>query len=193
MAERRVVSGEVELWSEDFGEPRGPTLLLVMGANASGVSWPEELIALLVAGGHHVIRYDHRDTGRSTCRDFTQHPYSVTDLARDAVSVLDGHGVRRAHIVGMSMGGTLGQVLALDHRERLRTLTVMCTAALGVDFVGNMQRAQERSRGGPGRGTSAGADPRTCRGRPADSRRAERSGRRGVSPAHPLLHGTGHP
>lgn len=141
MAERTVVSGEVELWSEDFGDPKNPTLLLIMGANASGVSWPEEFIARLVSGGHHVIRYDHRDTGRSTCRDFTRHPYSVTELARDAVSVLDGHGVRRAHVVGLSMGGTLGQVLALDHRERLLTLTVMLTAALGVDFVGNMERA----------------------------------------------------
>ncbi|QRK04870.1 alpha/beta fold hydrolase [Archangium violaceum] len=141
MAERMIVSGEVELWSEDLGDPRDPTLLLIMGANASGVSWPEEFIALLVAGGHHVIRYDHRDTGRSTCRDFTRHPYSLIDLARDAVSVLDGHGVQRAHVVGLSMGGTLGQVLALDHRERLHTLTVMLTAALGVDFVGNMERA----------------------------------------------------
>jgi 10-carbomethoxy-13-deoxycarminomycin esterase/esterase len=141
MAERRVVSGDVELWSEDFGDPRNPALLLIMGANASGVAWPEEFIARLVAGGHHVLRYDHRDTGRSTCRDFARHPYSVTDLARDAVSVLDGHGVRRAHVVGLSMGGTLGQVLALDHRECLLTLTVMCTTGLGVDFVGNLERA----------------------------------------------------
>ncbi|WNG45948.1 alpha/beta fold hydrolase [Archangium minus] len=143
MAERKVVSGEVELWSEDFGDPRDPALLLIMGANASGVTWPEEFISLLVAGGHRVIRYDHRDTGRSTYRDFTRYPYSVTDLARDAVSVLDGHGVQRAHVVGLSMGGTLGQVLALDHRERLLTLTVMLTAALGVDFVGNMERASK--------------------------------------------------
>ncbi len=167
MAERRITSGDVELWSEDFGDPRHPALLLIMGANASGVTWPEEFIALLVAGGHHVLRYDHRDTGRSTTREFARHPYTVEDLARDAVAVLDGHGVRRAHMVGLSLGGTLGQVLALDHRERLHTLTVLLTAALGVDFVGNMQRA---ARGEPTPDGLPTPDPRVLA---VLSRRAE--------------------
>ncbi|EYF01217.1 alpha/beta fold hydrolase [Chondromyces apiculatus] len=141
MTERRVRVGGVEIWSEAVGDPEGAPLLLIMGANASGLVWPEAFVKMLAAGGHRVIRYDHRDTGTSTRRAFAARPYSVEDLARDAVGVLDGHGVEAAHVVGMSMGGTVGQVLALDHRERLRTLTVMMTAALGVDFVGNMQRA----------------------------------------------------
>ncbi len=133
--------GEIELWSEGLGNPGHPPLLLVMGANASGMIWPDEFLAMLVAGGRYVIRYDHRDTGRSTCRDFQQHPYGLTDLAQDALAVLDGHGIARAHVFGMSMGGSIGQILAIEHRERLLTLTVTMTAALDVDFVGNVGRA----------------------------------------------------
>jgi pimeloyl-ACP methyl ester carboxylesterase len=88
-----------------------------------------------------VIRYDHRDTGCSTHRDFQKNPYAVADLAKDAVAVLEGYGIDRAHAVGLSMGGSIGQILAIDHRERLLTLTVIMTAALDVDFVGNIGRA----------------------------------------------------
>lgn len=141
MAERLIPAGEVTLWSEDFGEPTAPALLLIMGANASAMGWPDEFVALLASGGLHVIRYDHRDTGRSTSRSFVEHPYTLADLARDAIHVLEGYGITSAHVFGFSMGGTLGQVLALDYRERLRTLTLAATAALDVDFVGNITRA----------------------------------------------------
>lgn len=141
MTAKLTHTGELELWTEGLGDPTHAPLLLVMGANASGMAWPDELLAMLVSGGRFVIRYDHRDTGRSTCRDFRQHPYAVTDLANDAVAVLDGYGLERAHVVGLSMGGSVGQILAIEHRERLLTLTVMMTAALDVDFVGNISRA----------------------------------------------------
>ncbi|WP_257451909.1 alpha/beta fold hydrolase [Archangium lipolyticum] len=141
MSERMVRAGDVDLWSEALGDPFNPPVLLIMGANASAMSWPDELVRLLVSRGLYVIRYDHRDTGRSTCRDFAGHPYSLEDLASDAVAVLDGHGIQAAHVVGLSMGCSLGQVLALDHRERLRTLTLLLGAALDVDFVGNLRRA----------------------------------------------------
>ena len=64
-------------------------MLLIMGANASAMAWPEEFVELLVEHGLYVIRYDHRDTGRSTCQDFSRRPYSVSDLAADAVAVLE--------------------------------------------------------------------------------------------------------
>lgn len=141
MPERLISSGDVDLWAEDSGRASGQPLLLVMGANASSRTWPDEFVALLTAGGCRVIRYDHRDTGRSTRREFRRHPYSIADLAEDAVAVLDGFGLTAAHLVGLSMGGTIGQLLALDHRERLLSLTLMLTAALDVDFVGNIVRA----------------------------------------------------
>jgi pimeloyl-ACP methyl ester carboxylesterase len=121
----------VRLWVEDI-EPTGPhpgePLLLVMGANASGLVWPDALVAQL-AEHHRVIRYDHRDTGRSTAT-FEDDPYGITDLAEDAVAVLDALDVPRAHVVGMSMGGYLVQLMLLDHPERIATATLFCTGPL---------------------------------------------------------------
>lgn len=122
------VSDGVRLWVEESGRQDESPLLLVMGANASGVAWPDELVARL-GERHRVVRYDHRDTGRSTWA-FDQRPYAVADLARDAVAVLDGLGIDRAHVVGMSMGGTLVQLLLLDSPGRLLSATIVATAVL---------------------------------------------------------------
>jgi pimeloyl-ACP methyl ester carboxylesterase len=125
------VAPGVRLWAEDMG-PAGPhpgePLLLVMGANSSGVVWPDALVAQL-AEHHRVIRYDHRDTGRSTA-SFEDDPYHLADLAADALAVLDAFDVPRAHVVGMSMGGLLAQLLLLDHPERIVTATLFCTGPL---------------------------------------------------------------
>ncbi|MEU6679485.1 alpha/beta hydrolase [Streptomyces sp. NPDC046925] len=118
----------VRLWTERRGAPDAPALLLVMGAQASGLGWPDALVDALAAR-HQVIRYDHRDTGRSTTA-FDEHPYAITDLARDAVAVLDGLGVERAHLVGMSLGGMLAQLVLADHPERVLSATLIGTCAL---------------------------------------------------------------
>jgi pimeloyl-ACP methyl ester carboxylesterase len=122
------VAPGVRLWAEERGDPAAPPLLLVMGANASGLTWPESLVDAL-ARRHRVIRYDHRDTGRSTWA-FAERPYPIVELAADAVRLLDALGVERAHVVGMSMGGTLTQVLLLDHPERVSTATFIGTTPL---------------------------------------------------------------
>lgn len=127
------VDDAYRLWVRETGPPDGTPLLLVMGANASGVVWPDELVGRL-AERHRVIIYDHRDTGRSTWA-FDERPYAIRDLATDAVAVLDALGVDRAHVVGMSMGGVLVQLLLIDHPERLRSATVFCTAALGTGLA----------------------------------------------------------
>lgn len=117
------------LWVETTGDPQLPPLFLMMGANASGVAWPDALVDRL-AESHYVIRYDHRDTGRST-HAFDERPYPLTALAEDAVAILDALKLDRVHAVGMSLGGTLLQVLLADHPERLRSATLFGTAALG--------------------------------------------------------------
>ncbi|MEU4179503.1 alpha/beta hydrolase [Streptomyces sp. NPDC026589] len=122
------VAPGVRLWAQEHGAPDAPALLLVMGAQASGLGWPDELVELLGAR-HRVIRYDHRDTGRST-RAFDERPYPLTALAEDALAVLDAFGVERAHVVGMSLGGMLAQLLIADHPERLLSATVFGTRAL---------------------------------------------------------------
>ncbi|MDC0765888.1 alpha/beta fold hydrolase [Streptomyces sp. HD] len=118
----------IRLWAEDQGASDAPPLLLIMGAQASGLGWPDELVSLL-ATRHRVIRYDHRDTGRSTWA-YDDHPYPLTALADDALAVLDALGVTRAHVVGMSLGGMLTQLLMTDHPDRLLSATLIGTGAL---------------------------------------------------------------
>ncbi|EKX64679.1 alpha/beta fold hydrolase [Streptomyces ipomoeae] len=120
----------VRLWVEDRGAADASPLLLIMGAQASGLGWPDELVDML-ASRHRVIRYDHRDTGRSTWA-FDQRPYPLSDLAEDALAVLDGLGVERAHIVGMSLGGMLAQLLVADHPDRLLSATLIGAHALSA-------------------------------------------------------------
>lgn len=130
----------VSLWTRQDGELSHPAILLIAGANASHLMWPDNFVNLLVNKGFRVIRYDHRDTGRSSKFDFDTSPYTVNDLAEDAIAVLDGLGILQAHIVGLSMGGSLVQAILLDHPQRVRSAVIMLTAALDVDFTGNIIR-----------------------------------------------------
>src|SRR5262245_65816170 len=109
MAERMVRANGIDLWCEDFGDPSNPAVLLVMGAGGQGILWPEEFCAALADAGHHVIRYDNRDTGQSTCVDFATAPYTLSDMARDALGVLDAFGIARAPVIGGPMGGMIAQ------------------------------------------------------------------------------------
>ncbi|SES06807.1 Pimeloyl-ACP methyl ester carboxylesterase [Streptomyces sp. yr375] len=118
----------IRLWAQAEGPATAPPLLLIMGAQAPGLGWPDEFVTLLAAR-HRVIRYDHRDTGRSTWA-YDEHPYPIAELAEDAVKVLDAFGADRAHVVGMSLGGLLTQLLLADHPDRLRTATLIGTGAL---------------------------------------------------------------
>ena len=131
--EERLIEAEpgIDLWADATGDPDASAILLVMGANATGIAWPDALVARL-ARHHRVIRYDHRDTGRST-RAFSRRPYPIRRLAGDALSVLDGFGIDRAHAVGMSLGGMLVQLLLLDAPERVLSATLFSTGALGGD------------------------------------------------------------
>jgi pimeloyl-ACP methyl ester carboxylesterase len=129
VVERYVeVEPDVRLWVRETGAPGAEPLLLVMGANASGLVWPDAFVDAL-ARQHRVISYDHRDTGRSTWA-FDSHPYPITRLAEDAVAVLGALGVARAHVAGMSLGGMLVQLLLLDHPDRLLSATLWGTTAL---------------------------------------------------------------
>jgi pimeloyl-ACP methyl ester carboxylesterase len=129
--EKFVRSGRLRLWTERFGDPGNPTVLLIMGTSTQGIGWPEELLEALVDSGRQVIRFDHRDTGRSDCVDFTTDPYALADLAADATAVLDGHGVAAAHVVGASLGAAIGQWLAVHRAPRVRTLTAMASSPMG--------------------------------------------------------------
>jgi pimeloyl-ACP methyl ester carboxylesterase len=99
-----------------------------MGTNASMDWWPEELCERLAAGPRFVVRYDHRDTGRSVSYEPGSPEYTGGDLLADALGLLDVLGIGSAHLVGMSMGGALAQLVALDHPDRVTSLTLISTA-----------------------------------------------------------------
>ena len=132
----RAQVGDVELAYETFGRPEDPPVLLVMGLGGQMHYWPDELCVRLAARGHYVLRYDNRDVGLSThlseagAIDLetllrggdSPTPYRLEDLAGDAIGLLDALGLPSAHLVGMSMGGMIVQLAAINHPERVRSL-----------------------------------------------------------------------
>jgi pimeloyl-ACP methyl ester carboxylesterase len=118
----------VGLCTESFGDPGDPPILLVMGLGGSMLWWQEEFCRLLAGRGRFVIRYDHRDTGRSTTYEPGSPDYTGEDLLRDAVAVLDDYRLGAVHVVGVSAGGALAQLLALDFPRRVLSLVLISTS-----------------------------------------------------------------
>jgi len=114
-------NGAVELYYEAFGDPANPTLLLINGLGSQCINYADEWCERFVAEGYHVVRFDNRDTGLSSKLDDTE--YGLADMANDAVAVLDAVGAAQAHVMGLSMGGMIVQRLAIDHPDRLLSVT----------------------------------------------------------------------
>ncbi|WP_030732850.1 alpha/beta fold hydrolase [Streptomyces sp. NRRL S-237] len=128
MAERVIEVDGIELCTESFGDPADPPVLLIMGLGASMLWWEEGFCRMLAAGERFVIRYDHRDTGRSVTYEPGRPGYTGADLVDDAARVLTAHEIPAAHIVGVSAGGAFAQLLALDHADRVRSLVLISTS-----------------------------------------------------------------
>ena len=128
MSERMIEANGVQLCTEPFGDPADPPILLVMGVGASMLWWEEGFCRTLADGGRFVIRYDHRDTGRSLTYEPGHPGYTGADLIADAVGVLDAYAVPAAHVVGVSAGGAFAQLLALDFPGRVRSLVLISTS-----------------------------------------------------------------
>jgi len=128
-SERIVRANGVDLCLETFGDPTDPEILLIAGAGGSMLSWEEEFCAQLAAGPRFVTRYDNRDTGRSVSYEPGAPEYAGSDLVEDAVGLLDALGLISAHLVGISMGGGIAQLVALDHPDRVASLTLIATSA----------------------------------------------------------------
>lgn len=131
----------IELEYETIGSPDGAPLLLVMGFTAQLIAWPDGLCEQLAEAGHYVIRFDNRDCGLSTKLDGVEVdlgsvmaaalgggeipdvPYRLSDMAADAVGLLDHLGIDSAHVMGASMGGMIVQTMAIENPRRLRSMT----------------------------------------------------------------------
>jgi len=132
MAARRFVEvGDVALCVESFGDAERPTLLLVSGAAASMEWWDAELCTRLADGGRHVVRFDHRDTGESTTDQPGAPTYGGWQLGHDCAGLIEALGVGPVHLVGVSMGGGISQMVALRHPELVAGLTLIATSAVG--------------------------------------------------------------
>src|SRR5215204_7603629 len=122
-----IEANGVELCTEAFGDPRDPPILLIMGIGASMLWWEKGFCRMLADGGRFLIRYDHRDTGRSITYEPGHPGYTGDDLVADATGVLDAYGIPAAHVVGVSAGGAFAQRLALDCPDRVLPLVLVST------------------------------------------------------------------
>ncbi|MFW9929190.1 MAG: alpha/beta fold hydrolase [Candidatus Thorarchaeota archaeon] len=141
--ERTVNANNIEINYDTFGDPSNPAMLLVMGLGSQMIIWPEEFCQALAANGYWVIRFDNRDVGLSTKFDdipvpnimeimtaiqqgkSVTAPYKLSDMAKDAIGLLDALNIESAHVVGISMGGMIAQVMAIEYPSRVKTLTSM--------------------------------------------------------------------
>lgn len=148
----RATRDAIEFEYDVFGAETGKPLLLIMGLGAQMVLWDEGFCEKLAAEGHRVIRFDNRDIGLSTWLDDLgipdmaelvaagargepmQVPYSLDDMADDAVAVIDALGIDAAHICGASMGGMIAQALAIRHPARVRSLTSIMSTTGNPDL-----------------------------------------------------------
>lgn len=133
MNEEIIKIDNVEICTESFGNPKNPAVLLIMGAMSSLDWWDEDFCLRLAEHERFVIRYDHRDLGRSTTYPPGTSNYTITDMADDAIGVLDAYSIDKAHIVGMSLGGMIGQILALRYPDRIESLTLIASSVFGTE------------------------------------------------------------
>jgi len=117
------VEKDLKLYVETDGVEGHEACLFISGAGANTSFWSERLCYALSDKGYFVIKYDHRDFGYSEKIDFNKNPYDMMDLTRDAVAVLDSFDVKKAHIIGHSMGGFIAQLMSIHYPERVHSIT----------------------------------------------------------------------
>ena len=146
----KVGPAGIDIAYQRLGKPDAPTVLLIMGIAAQSIHWPDSFCHALVDHGLQVIRFDNRDAGLSThltdapfpnlpaafAGDLSSASYTLSDMAADAVGLLDALGIEKAHVVGASMGGAIAQTMAIEHPDRVRSLTSM------MSTTGNMSVGQ---------------------------------------------------
>jgi len=131
MMEKIVKSDNLQLWTESIGNKQDIPCLLISGAGAPAKFWSDNFCRQLVEADYFVIRYDHRDQGLSDAVDWDTNPYTVKDLADDAIQILNAYEIKKAHVVGHSMGGRIAQLLAIYYADRLFSFTSMSVATAG--------------------------------------------------------------
>ncbi|OOG18863.1 alpha/beta hydrolase [Sphingobacterium sp. CZ-UAM] len=130
--EKTIITNGISIYTESFGQPENPAILLIAGATVSLLYWDKEFCERLAQQGFFVIRYDNRDVGKSMTGKPGSISYSVEDLADDAIHILDGYAIRQAAIMGISLGGLIAQIIAIKYPERVSSLALMSTGPWGT-------------------------------------------------------------
>ncbi len=131
MQEKTIRNNHITLYTQSFGNPKNPAMLLIAGAGAPATIWTEPFIQKLITDGYFVIRFDHRDTGLSSAVDYAKEPYTAEDLADDTLAILNAYGIKKIHVIGHSMGGLIAQFLAIHHPERILSMHSMSVGTVG--------------------------------------------------------------
>ena len=149
----KILSNGLKLEVEEFGRPSDPSVLLIMGLSAQLTRWPDAFIESIVEEGFHVVAFDNRDIGLSEKLISERAtspmavallntvglgsllaPYKLTDMAKDTVGVLDALEIDRAHLIGASMGGMIGQIVCAEHAERIKSFTALMSSTNNPDL-----------------------------------------------------------
>ena len=130
----------IELYTESFGNQSNPACLLIAGAMAPARFWIDEFCQQLADAGYFVIRYDHSDMGLSSAIDYAKNPYTLNDLAKDAIGILDAYNVEKAHLIGHSMGGAIAQLMALDYPDRCLSITLISSSVLATAELNDQEK-----------------------------------------------------
>ncbi len=154
-----VGPGRIDIAYERFGPDESPPVLLIMGLGTQMLGWPDGFCSELVGRGVHVVRFDNRDVGLSS--HLTEAPpYTLSDMAADTVGLLDALELDSAHLVGASMGGMIAQAAAIEHPQRVRSLTSIMSTT-GDPSVGQPTEAALSALLSPPAATRADAIERT--------------------------------
>lgn len=151
----------IDICYDTLGDHSGRPLVLIMGLATSMIAWPERLCAMLAEAGHFVVRFDNRDVGLSSwlagsgvpdldrltaerrAGRCLQVPYTLSDMAGDTLGLMDALCIDRAHVCGTSMGGMIGQVMAIEHPERMASLVSLMSTTSEVDLPKSTPAAQQ--------------------------------------------------
>ena len=136
MQESFIKLNELELCVQTFGLATNPAIILHTGAAGQAILWNQNLCKNLAAAGYFVVRFDSRDTGKSSGIIYEQNPYSLKDMAEDIIAILDYFKIKKAHIIGSSMGGYVAQNLAIYFPERILTLSLIMTTINSLSLRG---------------------------------------------------------
>jgi len=130
--EKDILVNNLKLHTESFGKSSNPACILIAGNMCPARFWTDAFCQYFAIHGFFIIRYDHRDVGESSEIDWQKAPYTMSDLAKDAISIMDGYGIKKAHFVGDSMGGWICQRIGIDYPERVLSLVIISAGPIEI-------------------------------------------------------------